>query len=188
MKIILTVVAGIVIIFIALFLFSCNRKVNIQTSKTKVDSTYKSKYDSSVQVNKTLSEAYESLLQASSSTDVIFECPPCDSVRAQGMPHVFNRVIIDSRGNKTFEGAIKSYREAASVIEKKYYALQQTNDSLANAKAELEKNYSKLEEKKNKVVKITVFPWYLVVGGLVFLLLWFNERFNLFKIPLLTKK
>lgn len=151
---------------------SCNRKAHVQTSTTEVDSSYKAKYDSSVQVNKTLSEAYESLLQANSSTDVLFECPDCPNgnIGGSGMPHVVSKITVDSKGNKTFEGAIKSYREAASVIERKYYTLTESYDSLSNAKAELEKNYSLLEKKKDKVVKQTVFPWYfwlIVVAGVI---------------------
>lgn len=190
MRVIYSVWIGFVIIMLALALFSCNRKMQTHWIKTGVDSSYLRKYDSTVDVNKTLSEAYESLLQTTNSTDVVFECPPCDSgkVSAQGMPHIINRVTVDSKGNKVFEGSIKSYREAASVMEKRYYSLTQSYDSLAAKKSELENNYSKLEEKKNKVVKSTFIPIWLWIVLIIAGLLWLNERFSIIKLPFLTKK
>jgi hypothetical protein len=191
MRVIWTVVAGVVIIFIALALFSCNRKMNFQQTKVTVDSSYKHKYDSTIEVNKTLSEAYESLLQSTSNSDVVFETTPCpDSgkIGGAGLPHIINRVIIDKEGNKTYEGQIKSFRESASVMERKYYSLTQSYDSLNAKKIELENNYSKLQEQKNKVVTVKVFPWYWAVFCFLFVFLWLNERFSLIKIPFLTKK
>lgn len=190
MRVIYSVFIGFLIIIAAVALFSCNRKINLQQTKVTVDSSYIHKYDSTVEVNKTLSEAYESLLQTTNSTDVVFECPPCDSgkIGGSGMPHVISKITVDSKGNKVFEGAIKSYREAASVMERKYFSLTQSYDSLAAKKTELENNYSKLQEQKSKVVKSTFIPIWLWIVLVIAGLLWLNERFSIVKIPFLTKK
>lgn len=191
MRVIYSVWIGFAIIILALFLFSCNRKVNLQQSKVTIDSSYRHKYDSTVDVNKTLSEAYESLLQSSSNSDVEFETTPCpDSgkIGGSGLPHIINRVTIDSKGNKIYEGQIKSFRESASVMERKYYSLTQSYDSLAAKKTELENNYSKLQEQKSKVVKSTFIPVWLCIVLIISGLLWLNERFSIVKIPFLTKK
>lgn len=177
-------------IFLICTLFSCTRKMNLQQSTTIVDSSYKHKYDSTTEIIKTLSQAYESLLQSTSNSDVVFETTPCDSgkVSAQGMPHIINKVTIDSKGNKVYEGQIKSFRESASIMERKYYTLTQSYDSLAAKKTELENNYSKLQETKSKVVKSTFIPIWLWIVLVIAGLLWLNERFSIVKIPFLTKK
>jgi len=180
------------LLYIALVctLFSCTRKMNLQQSKTIVDSSYKHKYDSTTEIIKTLSQAYESLLQSTSNSDVVFETTPCDSGRigGSGLPHIINKVTIDSKGNKTYEGQIKSFRESASVMETKYYSLTQSYDSLAAKKSELENNYTKLQETKSKVVKSTFIPIWLWIVLVIAGLLWINERFSIVKIPFLTKK
>jgi hypothetical protein len=165
----------------------CNRKVNIQTSRTEVDSSMARKVDSITQVNKTLSEAYESLLQTSNSTGVVFESIPCDTIRIPGAPRIINRVIVSPDGTKTFEGAIKSYKDESASWQRWAYQWKSSYDSLSLLTDSLALDYKKLQEQKSKVVKVVTIPWWLIVGGLIFLALWINERFDLFKIPFLTK-
>lgn len=192
MKLLSCICAGVVIVILALFLFGCSRKVQIQTATTKIDSTSIHKIDSLTEVNHTLSQAYESLLATNNNTDVVFECPPCDSnghVSAAGMPHVFNRIIVDSKGNKTFEGAIKSYREAASSIEKKLFTLNESYDSLSHHNDSLAKDNKFLHEEltKKSTTRAATLPIIIWIGLIAFGLLWINERFQIFRIPFVTK-
>jgi hypothetical protein len=175
------------IVILICILLSCNRKVNLQQTKTIIDSTYKGKFDSTVEVIKTLSQAYESLLQSTSNSDVVFETTPCPDGKGDTVTRIINRVTIDSKGNKVYEGQIKSFRESASVMEKKYYSLTQSYDSLAAKKAEVEKNYSLLQVEKKKVVKSTFIPIWLWIVLAIVGLLWINERFSIFQIPFITR-
>jgi hypothetical protein len=182
MKIILTVIAGIVLIFIALFLFSCNRKVHTEKTEDGSSDTQMHYIDSINQVNRTLSEAYEELLKTTNSTGVVFESQPCDTVTK-----VVNKIIVAPDGTKTFEGNIKSYKDDATKLQSKIFSLQETNDSLMRVSKKDTSHHEQSSVVVVRNVKTTSIPWYLIAAGIIFFLLWLNERFSLFKIPFITR-
>jgi hypothetical protein len=177
-------------IFLICTLFSCNRKAHTERTEKHEVNIEGHLSDSLKRVIKTLSEAYESLLQSTSSTDVVFSCPPCDSnkVSAAGMPHIINEVKINADGSKEFKGNISGYKENATLTQKINQARQSIIDSMSRI-VKRDTIYQKAQTITSvRTVKTVVFPWYLVVGFALFGALWINERFNLFKIPFLTKK
>jgi hypothetical protein len=160
----------------------CTRKVHTEKTQTSSSDTQMHYIDSINHVNRTLSEAYEELLKTTNSTGVVFESQPCDTITK-----VVNRIIVAPDGTKTFEGNIKSYKDDATKLESRIFALEETNDSLRRV---TKKDISHHEQSSVVVVRnvkstfIPVWIWILlaIVG-----LLWINERFSLFKIPFLTR-
>lgn len=174
---------------IAFLVISCNRKMNLQTNKVSVDSTIYHKYDSVVEVNKTQSEAYESLLQTANSTGVVFESTPCDTgkIGGSGMPHVINKITVAPDGTKTFEGNIKSFNDNQVKHEEKRETKVNEYKELQERHNQLISSYAKEVSTKDKRVKNTGLPWWLIACGIIFFLLWANERFSVFKIPIITR-
>jgi hypothetical protein len=166
-------------------LFSCNRKSQTQKSETHELSNQSKTVDSLNRVIKTWSDSYEELLKTTNSTGVVFEKIPCDSgMNITTMPHI----IIKPDGTKEFSGPIKSYKDDASKYHKTIFSMQGTIDSLNRVIKQNSSHKEVITKTLVKTVKFVTFPWWLIVGGLIFLALWINERFNLFKIPFLTKK
>lgn len=176
--------SGVVILIILTALLSCHTRV--QKSETRLVDDHSSTVDSLNKVIKTWSDSYEELLKSASSTGVVFETSPCDSgkVGGAGMPHV----IIRPDGTKEFSGPIKSYKDDQTLSSKISQARQLIIDSMNSLHKTDTTHHEATTKTLSRTVKVTVFPWWLIVGALVFTALWLNERFNLFKIPFLTKK
>lgn len=176
------------IILLAAALFSCTRKVHTEKTEDRSSDTQMHYIDSVNQVNRTLSEAYEELLKTTNSTGVVFESQPCDTVRITGKPAPINKITVAPDGTKTFEGNIKSYKDDATKLHSRIFSMQETIDSLSQLVKKDTSHQEVTHIETVRTVKVTVFPWYLVVGGILFFVLWFNERFRLFNIPFLTRK
>lgn len=178
---------NLLIIVILVIGFSCTRKVHtekVEDWSAKMQMQY---IDSINQVNRTLSEAYEELLKTTNSTGVVFESQPCDTVRIPGKPPPTNKITVAPDGTKTFEGNIKSYKDDATRYQRTIFSMQQTIDSLNSL---VKKDTSHHEQSTVVVirkVKTTSMPWYLIAAGILFFVLWLNERFSLFKIPVITR-
>jgi hypothetical protein len=177
---------NLLIIVLICTLFSCNRKSQTQKSETHEVSNQSKTLDSLNRVIKTWSDSYEELLKTTNSTGVVFEKMPCDSgkIGGAGMPHI----IIKPDGTKEFSGPIKSYKDDASKYQRTIFSMRGTIDSLNQIIKKDTSHHEASTKTLIRTVKVVTFPWWLIVGGLIFLALWINERFNLFKIPFLTKK
>lgn len=178
------------IILLPVILFSCNRKLHTEKTETKSSDTKVVNVDSVIQVNKTLSEAYEELLKTTNSTGVVFESSPCDTITGKiggaGMPHI-NKITVAPDGTKTFEGAIKSYKDDATKYQRTIFSMQETIDSLNQVIKKDSANHQQSQVATTRTVKVVAFPWWLIAAGIIFFLLWLNERFSLFKIPFITR-
>lgn len=185
----LPLILGFIFIII-LIATSCTRKVHTEKTQTSSSDTQAHYIDSVNQVNRTLSEAYEELLKTTNSTGVVFERDPCDTVykvAGSTMPRVINKVTVSPDGTKTFEGNIKSYKDDATKYQRTIFSMQETIDSLNSL---VKKDASHHEQSAVVVVrsvKTVSLPWYLIAGGILFFILWINERFSLFKIPFITR-
>lgn len=172
-----------VLILIVVLLFSCTRKVHTEKTEDRSSDTQMKYIDSINQVNRTLSQAYEELLKTTNSTGVVFESQPCDTVTK-----VVNKIIVAPDGTKTFEGNIKSYKDDATKLEQRIFALQETNDSLSQLVKKDTSHQEVVHIETVRTVKSTFIPvWMWVIPAILFVL-WFNERFRLFNIPFLTRK
>lgn len=132
---------------------------------------------------KTLSEAYESLLQSTSGSEVTVT----PVVTAQGMPHVLSEVTVHPDGSKTVKGGTITYRDNASVTQRLSTLRRQVIDSMNSVRKKDTMAVVVRTVQTERVVKVSVMPWYawLIFGILA--ALWLNERFGVVKIPLLTK-
>lgn len=175
---------------IAMLLLSCNRKLHTEKTETKSSDTHVVNTDSIIQVNKTLSEAYEELLKTTNSTGVVFESIPCDSGRigGAGMPHLVNKITVAPDGTKTFEGAIKSYKDDVTKFQQRIFAQQETIDSLNQLvkKDTTHHEQSAVVVVRNVKTSFTPLWVWLALGAAIFL--WLNERFRFINIPFLTRK
>jgi response regulator of citrate/malate metabolism len=189
MRIIYSVWIGFVIIVIALFLFGCTRKVHTEKTQTSSSDTRVVNSDSIIAVNKTLSEAYEELLKTTNSTGVVFESIPCDTAKIAGsVPKPVNKITVSPDGTKTFEGNIKSYKDDATKLQTKIFSQQQTIDSLMRVTKKDTSHHEQSAVVGVRNVKTTSIPIWMWVILIVAGLLWINERFNIVKIPFITKK
>lgn len=174
---------------IAMLLISCNRKLHTEKSETKSSDTKVINVDSVIQVNKTLSEAYEELLKTTNSTGVVFESMPCDSAKigGAGMPHVINKITVAPDGTKTFEGAIKSYKDDAAAYQRAIFTLHGTIDSLARLVKTDTSHHEQSHIEIVRTVKTSFIPLWMWIVLAIVGILWINERFSLFKIPFITR-
>lgn len=177
----------------AMLMLSCTRKLHTQKTVDTSSDTQAHYIDSVSQVNKTLSEAYEELLKTTNSTGVVFETGPCDTVtRVAGatMPRVINRIVVSPDGTKTFEGNIKSYKDDITTYQRTILSLHSTIDSLARMIKSDTSHHEQSHIETVKTVKVSSTPLWLWIGfflGIVFFILWINERFSIFKIPFITR-
>ena len=176
-------------IFLICTLFSCTRKVQTQKTQTSSSDTQVVNTDSIIEVNKTLSQAYEDLLKTTNSTGVVFETIPCDSAKigGAGMPHYINRVIVSPNGTKTFEGNIKSYKDDASKYHRTIFSMQETIDSLNQLIKTDTTHHEQSAIVVTRTVKSTFIPIWLWIVLAIVGALWLNERFSIFKIPFITR-
>lgn len=174
---------------IAMLLISCNRKLHSEKTENKSSDTKVVNVDSIIQVNKTLSEAYEELLKTTNSTGVVFESIPCDSAKigGSGMPHVINKVTVAPDGTKTFEGNIKSYKDDISTYQRTILSLHSTIDSLARLIRSDTSHHEQSTVTVVRTVKSTFIPLWMWVILIIVGVLWINERFSLFRIPFITR-
>lgn len=175
------------IILFSVLLFSCNRKLHTEKTETKSSDTKVINVDSLIEVNKTLSQAYEELLKTTNSTGVVFESQPCDTVRIPGKPSVINKITVSPDGTKTFEGNIKSYKDDNTKLQQRIFSQQETIDSLRQLSKKDTTHHEQSHIETIRTVKVVTFPWWLIAAGIIFFLLWINERFSLFKIPFITR-
>lgn len=166
----------------AIALFSCNRKLHTEKTQTSSSDTHVINTDSIIQVNKTLSEAYEELLKTTNSTGVVFESHPCDTITK-----VVNRIIVAPDGTKTFEGNIKSYKEDAKIYQRTIFSMKETIDSLRQLTKKDTSHHEQSAVVVVRNVRSTFIPWWLITAGILLGLLWLNERFSIVKIPFITR-
>ena len=166
-------------------LFSCTRKVQTQKTQTSSSDTRIVNTDSIIEVNKTLSQAYEELLKTTNSTGVVFETIPCDSAKigGSGLPHI----IIRSDGSKEFSGPIKSYKDDASKYQRTIFSMQETIDSLRQLVKTDTTHHEQSAIAVTRTVKSTFIPIWLWIVLAIVGALWLNERFSIFKIPFITR-
>lgn len=186
MKVFYIFFAGVIIVIALTALCSCNRKLHTENTETHQvdDSGHIS--DSLIRVIKTWSDSYEELLKTTNSTGVVFESIPCDSAKVggSGMPHI----LIKPDGTKEFSGPIKSYKDDATKLQHTIFSMQGTIDSLNRLQKKDTTHHEASAVVVVRNVKTSFTPlWvWLALGAAIFF--WINERFNVFKIPFLTKK
>lgn len=170
------------IVLLSIILFSCTRKVHIEKTQTSSSDTQMHYIDSINQVNRTLSEAYEELLKTTNSTGVVFESQPCDTITK-----IVNKIIVAPDGTKTFQGNIKSYKDDATKLQSKIFSQQETIDSLKRVTIKDTSHHEQSAVVVVRDVRSTFIPvWMWVIMAIVGAL-WINERFSLFKIPIITR-
>lgn len=170
---------GIAVIFMALLLFSCRTVKNIETLKVEVDSTAIRERDSLIEVNKLTTSAYENLVRSMSESDIVFECPPCDSFQTEGLhPNeegkkriagtINNKLEFYPDGTlKSAEGRIKSARSLAERNEQTAHYWQQQYDSLFQVKQRDTTTVKTNIQYVDREVKRTFIPWWIwVIAGL----------------------
>lgn len=153
-----------------LSLFGCTRKLHTTRTQTSTDSTAVHRIDSLTEVISTLSEAYESLLQTSSTSEVTFDTT---RIGGAGMPHI----VIMPDGTREITGPVKSFKDNSTSLKREVATLKATNDSLRSVK----RSHSTRVIHDIRIVdrKVTshVIPWWIwlvivLAGGL-----WAYERF-----------
>lgn len=160
----------------------CTRKVHTEKTEDRSSDTQMHYIDSINQVNRTLSEAYEELLKTTNSTGVVFETQPCDTITK-----IVNKIIVAPDGTKTFEGNIKSYKDDATKLHSRIFSMQETIDSLNRVTQKDASHHEQSSVVVVRTVKSTFIPvWLWIILGIVGAL-WINERFSLFKIPIITR-
>lgn len=170
------------IILLSTILFSCTRKVHTEKTEDRSIDTQIHYIDSINQVNRTLSEAYEELLKTTNSTGVVFESQPCDTITK-----VVNKIIVAPDGTKTFEGNIKSYKDDATKLHSRIFSMQETIDSLNRVTKKDNSHHEQSSVVVVRNVKSTFIPvWMWIILAIVGVL-WINERFSLFKTPIITR-
>lgn len=175
-------IKNLLILIILVLAASCTRKVHTEKVEDRSSDTQMKYIDSINQVNRTLSEAYEELLKTTNSTGVVFESMPCDTIT-----RVVNKIIVAPDGTKTFEGNIKSYKDDATKLQSRIYSMQETIDSLNQLVKKDTSHQEVVHIETVKTVKSTFIPvWMWVILAILFVL-WVNERFSLFKIPIITR-
>jgi hypothetical protein len=174
------------IILLFCILFSCTRKVHTEKTQTSSSDTRVVNSDSIIAVNKTLSEAYEELLKTTNSTGVVFESQPCDTAKigAAGVP----RVTIKPDGTKEFSGPIVRYNDNSQFIAKIIKRYDQIIDSMSRVTKKDTSHHEQSAVVVVRNVKSTFIPVWIWIVMAVVGLLWINERFNIVKIPFITKK
>jgi hypothetical protein len=179
----------IIILILICALFSCTRKVHTEKTQASSSDTQVVNSDSIIAVNKTLSEAYEELLKTTNSTGVVFESIPCDTAKIAGsVPKPINKITVSPDGTKTFEGNIKSYKDDATKLQSRIFSLEETNDSLRRVTKKDTSHHEQSSVVVVRNVKTTSIPIWMWVILIAAGLLWINERFNIVKIPFITKK
>lgn len=180
MKIIYAVFGGVIVIIIAVLLFGCNRKLHTEKTETHNATGESHAVDSLTKVVKTLSEAYESLLQSTSSSEII--------VHTDTVIKVISEVTVNPDGSKTVKGGTITYRDNTATSQRLTMLRQQVIDSM-NHLVRKDTVYMKSDNIETiKTVKTTSTPLLLWLVVVALACLWINERFTLFKIPFLTKK
>lgn len=170
------------IVLLSVILFSCTRKVHTEKTEDRSSDTQMRYIDSVNLVNRTLSEAYEELLKTTNSTGVVFETQPCDTITK-----IVNKIIVAPDGTKTFEGNIKSYKDDATKLHSRIFSMQETIDSMSELLTAYAHNKYQSHTETVKTVKSTFIPVWLWVVLAIVGALWLNERFSLFKIPIITR-
>jgi hypothetical protein len=172
----------LIILITLVIAVGCTRKVHTEKTQTSSSDTRVVNSDSIISVNRTLSEAYEELLKTTNSTGVVFESQPCDTITK-----IVNRIIVAPDGTKTFEGNIKSYKDDATKLQSRIFSQQETIDSLMRVTKKDTSHHEQSAVVVVRNVKSTFIPFWLWIVLAIVGLLWINERFSLFKIPILTR-
>lgn len=161
----------------------CSRKLHTERTETNTEDTSKRTIDSLSQVTKTLSDAYESLLQSQTSTEVTVNegTPPA------GMPHILSEVTVHPDGSKTIKGGTIVYRDNALTTQRLSAMRLWVIDSMNRVVKADTSHHAESTVATVRTVKSTFIPvWIWIILGIAGLL-WLNERFGIVKIPLLTK-
>lgn len=167
-----------------IILFSCTRKLHTSRTTTTESNTVTAKYDSLNEIIRTLSSAYEELLASKSSLGVTFDTTPCDSgMNITTMP----RIVEHADGSREFIGRIKSYQSDVSKYQRAIFSMQARYDSLLSVSRVDSSHHEASAVVVVRKVKSSFIPWWIIVLAVVAGLLWVNERFRVFKVPLLTK-
>ncbi len=172
-----------ILILFTILLFSCNRKLHTERTVTNESDTRIVNTDSLNEVIRTYREAYESLFNSQSGTEVTFNCPDTGKVGGSGMPHV----IIRPDGTKEFTG-VSSFRDNASVTQR----ISSLREHLIDSMSRLLRTDTSHHEASAVVVvrdvKTSFTPIWVWCLLLLFAALWLNERFGFVKVPLLTRR
>lgn len=175
-------IKNLLIVVILVIAASCTRKVHTEKTEDRSSDIQMHYIDSINQVNRTLSEAYEELLKTTNSTGVVFESQPCDTITK-----VINKIIVAPDGTKTFEGNIKSYKDDATKLQSRIFSMQETIDSLNSLVKKDASHKEVIHTETVRTVKTTYIPWWMWLILIIVGVLWINERFSIFKIPIITR-
>lgn len=134
----------------------CTRKATTQRSETTTQDASKHVIDSLTEVTHTLSEAYESLLQSQTGTEVTVkdEKPPA------GMPHILSEVTVHPDGSKTIKGGTIIYRDNALTTQRISNLRSWIIDSMSSLHKLDTASHAVKTVEVIRTVKQTVFPWW----------------------------
>lgn len=172
------------LLFIALIicLYSCHTSRETIKTVIQIDSTAYHKFDSLHSAYRLDSIAYENTISLLNQNAITFDCPPCDSSDK-------TVITFDSAGViRRIEGRVKSIKTQSDFNQKEAIHWKQLYDSLTHVERKDSVTVKTNIIYKDKIVKKQFIPWWIWVLLIIAGLLWLNERFNIVKIPFITKK